>query len=99
MSELFLKQEYLNILNEIFVKYCPNAEIWAYGSRLNGNAHDGSDLDLVVKSFNDENKKIYELQELIRESNIPILVDINLYDNLPQTYREEINKRYIILNW
>ncbi len=32
-----LKQKHLNELTEIFVKYCPNAEIWAYGSRVNGH--------------------------------------------------------------
>lgn len=96
MSELYIKPEHLQILKDIFTKYCPNAEIWAYGSRINGNAHQGSDLDLVVKNFNDENKKIYELQELIKESNIPFLVDINLYDNLPPSFQEEINKQYIV---
>ena len=97
MSEILLKQEHLNTLKEIFAQYCPKAEIWAYGSRLNGNAHEGSDLDLVVRNFNDDNKKIYELQELIKESNIPFLVDINLYNDLPPSFQEEINKNYLIL--
>lgn len=95
MSELFIKDEYLKMLCDIFSQYCPHAEVWAYGSRLNGNAHEGSDLDLVVKSFNEANKNINELKELIRESNIPFLVDINLYTSLPQSFQEEINKKYI----
>lgn len=95
MSELFIKDEYLTMLRDIFSQYCPHAEVWAYGSRLNGNAHEGSDLDLVVKSFNETNKNINELKELIRESNIPFLVDINLYSSLPQSFQEEINKKYI----
>ncbi|MBO4441895.1 hypothetical protein J5834_07225 [bacterium] len=28
----------------------------AYGSRVNGDSHSGSDLDLTVKSFNDSKK-------------------------------------------
>lgn len=46
------------MLTDIFDSYCPDAEIWAYGSRVNGDAHDGSDLDLTVKSFNSDNKDI-----------------------------------------
>jgi predicted nucleotidyltransferase len=25
-------------------------EVWAYGSRVNGSAHEGSDLDLVIRT-------------------------------------------------
>ena len=56
MSKLFLRPQYLKILTDIFESYCPEAEIWAYGSRVKGDAHEGSDLDMVVKSFN-SNKK------------------------------------------
>ena len=46
-----LKEKHLQILLEIFEDYCPKAEIWAYGSRVHGDSHSGSDLDLdlVVK--------------------------------------------------
>ncbi len=27
-------------------------EVWAYGSRVNGAAHEGSDLDLVIRGPN-----------------------------------------------
>ena len=52
MAELFIKPEYFKMLTDIFDSYCPNAEIWAYGSRIKNEAHQGSDLDLVVKNFN-----------------------------------------------
>lgn len=97
MTELFIKPEYLKILKDIFNSYCPNAEIWAYGSRIKGEAHPGSDLDLVVKDFNDENKNIFELKELINNSNIPFIVDIQEFDRLPESFRKEIEKNYICL--
>ena len=80
---LNVKQEYLNELKNIFSNYCPKAEIWAYGSRLTNDCHSGSDLDLTVKTFNDENKYLYELKELLNDSDIPFLIDINISDNLP----------------
>lgn len=97
MSSLFLKPRYLDILLEIFRNYCPNAEIWAYGSRISGEAHEASDLDLVVKSFNDSSKNIYELKELVNNSDIPIIVDILDYNNIPESFQKEIEKNYIVI--
>lgn len=97
MSSLFLKPRYLDMLLEIFRNYCPNAEIWAYGSRINGEAHEASDLDLVVKSFNDSSKNIYELKELVNNSDIPIIVDILDYNNIPESFQKEIEKNYIVI--
>ena len=70
-------------------------EIWAYGSRLKGNCHSGSDLDLVVKNFNDEGKYLYELKELLNDSDIPFLIDIQEFDYLPKSFQQEIEKSYI----
>lgn len=97
MSSLFLKPRYLDMLLEIFRNYCPNAEIWAYGSRISGEAHEASDLDLVVKSFNDSSKNIYELKELVNNSDIPIIVDILDYNNIPEAFQKEIEKNYIVI--
>ncbi len=85
------------MLLEIFRNYCPNAEIWAYGSRISGEAHEASDLDLVVKSFNDSSKNIYELKELVNNSDIPIIVDILDYNNIPESFQKEIEKNYIVI--
>ena len=72
-----LKQKHRAELEKIFSSYCPNAEVWAYGSRVNGDSHDGSDLDLTLKSFNEPGKELSVLKALISDSNIPFLVDIN----------------------
>ncbi len=97
MNKLFLKPQYLQMLQEIFKAYCPNAEIWAYGSRINGTAHNGSDLDLVVKNFNDSSKDIFVLKELINDSNIPILVDILDFNHIPASFQKEIEKNYVVI--
>lgn len=97
MDRLFLKPEYLKMLMDIFTGYCPEAEIWAYGSRIHGEAHEGSDLDLVVRNFNNDEKDLYTLKELLNESDIPILVDIHEYQYLPDSFKEEIERDYIIL--
>lgn len=57
MDSLFLDAKYLDMLRNIFIDYCPEAEIFAYESRVNGKSNSGSDLDLVAKNFPRE--KIY----------------------------------------
>lgn len=97
MDNLFIKPYQFKILTEIFSSYCPDAEIWAYGSRVNGDAHYGCDLDLVVKAFNSPNCKLTELRQLIQDSQIPFLVDINMFDKLPDYFQQEILKKYLVI--
>lgn len=97
MSKLYLKPEHKKMLIDIFDKYCPNAEIWAYGSRLGGDSHSGSDLDLAVKNFGSDKCYLYELKELINDSNIPFIVDILEFDKLPKSFQDEILNHYVVL--
>lgn len=97
MNKLFVKSQHLKMLTDIFNTYCPQAEIWAYGSRVNGDAHEGSDLDLVVKSFNADNKHVWHLKEMFSESDIPFLIDIVEYDSVPESFQKEIEKNYVVI--
>ncbi|MCC8015101.1 MAG: nucleotidyltransferase domain-containing protein [Eubacterium sp.] len=94
---LDVKEKYLKMLTEVFESYCPKAEIWAYGSRVNGDCHSGSDLDLAVKSFGGEKKSVRELRNLISDSNVPFLTDVNEFDRLPKSFQDEIVKSYVII--
>jgi predicted nucleotidyltransferase len=75
-------------------------EVWAYGSRVNGTAHDGSDLDLVVRSLDGQPlppNLIPSLRERIRNSNIPILVELRDWAKLPASFHESILVRHEVL--
>ncbi len=75
-------------------------EIWAYGSRVNGDSHEGSDLDLVIKSKNDEPIDWHELenfQEALRDSNIPILVEPKDWHRIPLSFQKNILRKYEVL--
>ena len=85
------------MLKDIFRSYCPHAEIWAYGSRVGGDSHDGSDLDLAVVDFGDSTKKLSELRQILNDSNIPFLIDIFEFHKLPLSFQSEIRKKYIVL--
>ena len=73
-------------------------EIWAFGSRVNGDAHDASDLDLVIKPMK---KLLWDdfvtFKDMLQQSNIPILIDILVWDNIPDSFRQNILKEHEVL--
>jgi predicted nucleotidyltransferase len=100
MSNINIKPKHLKQIGEILKKHIPNSEVWAYGSRVRGASHDGSDLDLVVRNPSDLNApidEIFEVKEAFEQSNIPFLVDILDWARLPESFQEEILKDYVIV--
>lgn len=90
---LDLRQEWLEILRQILAVHVPDAEVWAYGSRVQGTSHNGSDLDLVVRNPGDLTKSqpdLFLLKDALSESNIPILVDVLDWALIPEAFRQEI---------
>lgn len=95
-----LRNKDRNSLTTIFETAPINFEIWAYGSRVNGNAHDGSDLDLVMRSSTLEKIPLpifKDLQEKIRNSNIPIVVELFDWARLPENFHKNIFINYEVL--
>jgi predicted nucleotidyltransferase len=75
-------------------------EVWAYGSRVSGDAHEGSDLDVVVRYKNLEKlpqKVFMQLKEKIQQSNIPILVELFDWARLPESFHRNIEARHEVL--
>jgi predicted nucleotidyltransferase len=75
-------------------------EVWAFGSRVNGRSHDGSDLDLVLRSETLgplEPGKMGRLAEAFRESNIPFLIEAHDWARLPKSFHAEIERDYVLL--
>lgn len=100
MQTLKLSKEYLTVIKTIIKQLIPTCEVWAYGSRVNGNCHTASDLDLVVRqegALEKPSKDIALLKEAFRNSELPILVDVMDWAYLPETYRNEIKKRYVVI--
>ena len=87
------KPKYKQMLFDIFSELTLPVEVWAYGSRVKGTAHDGIDLDLVVRTQDGEKLPIellMELQEKIRESNVPILVELFDWARLPESFHKNL---------
>ncbi len=50
---LHLPDSYLHKVQDILHAHLPQAEVWAYGSRVNGDYYEASDLDLVARQPGD----------------------------------------------
>jgi len=98
MPTLDLPAEELGILQRILAQYAPRAEVLAYGSRVTGAAHEGSDLDLVVRYPDNESQpELSQLREALSESDLPILVDVHDGSRIPKSFWREIEKAHVVL--
>lgn len=99
-SHLQIDGKYGPVLQGLFATHVPNAEIWAYGSRVNGGAHEGSDLDLVLRDPADLQRVVSgadDLREALQQSTLPMLVDVHQWAHLPEAFRREIERAYVVL--
>ena len=81
-------------------KHLPDLEMWAYGSRVTGRSHDGSDLDLVLRAPGLKRipaAALAELADSIRESAIPFLVEAHDWTRLPARFHREIERDHVVL--
>ena len=99
-DHLNLKQRHRQMLEEILRAHMPNVEVWAYGSRVSGRSHDGSDLDLVLRGPALQEipiSQLVDLEEALRESTIPFLIEARDWARLPESFLLEIAIEYVVL--
>ena len=99
-DSIHLKPAHRAELVSLLQEHLPGVEVWAYGSRVNGRSHDGSDLDLVLRG--PELKKIpigqlSDFMDAFQESNIPFLVEVRDWARLPENFHQEIEQEHIVL--
>jgi predicted nucleotidyltransferase len=79
MLTLDIPEKYLAQVKALLHAQIPHVEVWAYGSRVNGDGHAASDLDLVLRNLRDPHLAtgaLGDLKEAFIESNLPIRVDV-----------------------
>ncbi|MGH9900014.1 MAG: nucleotidyltransferase family protein [Pyrinomonadaceae bacterium] len=100
MAMLDLNPSHLRIVLDALATCAPAAEVWAYGSRVTGTAHEGSDLDLILRNSKNPDSAQHNLPALknaFEESHLPILVDVLDWAHLPESFRREIERVHVIL--
>ena len=98
-DRLDLPLHYRKQLEALLEEHVSGTEVWVYGSRVNGRSHEGSDLDLVIRSPSLEplGGGFYDLLEAIDKSNIPIVVQAYDWAMLPESFHRDIEQDYVIL--
>ena len=100
ITRLHMSARHLAMLQALLAEHVPQAQVWAYGSRVTGHAHAGSDLDIVLRNranLNAETPGRAAIQEAVRASDLPMLVDIHDWAQLPEAFQREIARDYVQL--
>lgn len=100
MTALDLAESELVTVRNILAAHVPHAEVWAFGSRVSGGAHPGSDLDLVIRNPNDLERAeqgLSALKAAFSESDLPFLVDVVDWARLPESFQREIDRGHIVV--
>ena len=98
-DRLDLPDRYRVELEALLRKYVPDVEVWAYGSRVHGESHEASDLDLVLRGPNLQplGADYLDLIEALEKSNIPILVQAHDWTRLPASFHRQIEREFLVI--
>ncbi len=88
------------MLMSLLREHLPDVEVWAYGSRVDGRSHEGSDLDLVLRGPGLNKipfRKLMDFEEALQDSCIPIIVEARDWAQLPERFHREIERQYVVV--
>ena len=88
------------LLQGIFASLTVPAEVWLFGSRVQGTAHEGSDVDLVICTTTGKplpKSEFSRLFTLLQESNLPLPFNLFDYALLPAAFKTQINRTHEVL--
>ncbi|MDE0365403.1 MAG: restriction endonuclease subunit S [Gammaproteobacteria bacterium] len=100
-DRLHLQSKHRQVLETLLRKHLPGVEVWAYGSRVSGKSHDGSDLDLVLRGPGLSEippLQLGDFEEAVQESSIPFLVEVRDWARLPERFHQEIERDHVVIN-
>ena len=99
-ERLHLSPKHRAVIEALLSEHLPGVEVWAYGSRVDGRSHDGSDLALVLRGPGLQEipvGQVADFEEAVGDSSIPFLVEARDWAWLPERYQREIERGYVVL--
>lgn len=93
-GEIDLTPDQHRLVMALIERHLPDTDVWAYGSRVKWTSRPESDLDLVAFSGPEQSGQVSDLREAFEESDLPFRVDVLVWDELPEPYREEIDETH-----
>ena len=97
-QQLFLCSGELNQVLTILKQFVPEKDVWAFGSRVTGNAKEYSDLDLAVISTEPMTfSQMADLKDAFSESTLVFKVDIVDWAVTSDAFRKIIEEKKVVL--
>ncbi len=78
-------------------RHLPGTAAWVYGSRAKWTSRPHSDLDLVVFATPGQQRAVSDLREAFEESNVPFRVDLFVWDEVPDSFRKQMEREHVVL--
>ena len=95
-----ISPEHKSRLLKVLAEHMPDAQVLVYGSRVNGRSHEGSDIDIALRTKDLEpidTERLERLAQAIESVNLPFVVDVRDWANLPASFQAEILNHCISL--
>ena len=90
----------LAIVKSILKRYVPDANVWAFGSRVTGKAKKFSDLDLCVQLETPLGvDRASALSEAFAESDLPWKVDVVDWATTSEAFRQIIERQRVTVSY
>lgn len=99
-DRLHLPRRHRETVEGLLREHLPDVEVWAYGSRVTGRSHGGSDLDLVLRGpglGEIPAARFAGFVEALRDSPVPFLVEVHDWAHLPARFHREIERHHVVL--
>ena len=88
---------YKKTLLKIIHTQLPNCKIYIFGSRARNDHSQGSDIDLALDlGTKIDSTKMYNIQDEMEESTVPLHVDLVDIHNISGKFKEEVLKEGIL---
>lgn len=96
-SQLKISPTQQALLLALLKRWIPGVAVWAYGSRVSRTARPNADLDLVAFASPEDINRIADLRGEIAESDLPFLVDLQVWDEIPDRLHANIHRMHVVL--
>lgn len=96
-SQLKIAPAQQAMLLEFLERRIPGVAVWAYGSRVSRTARPNADLTLVAFSSPEDKSRVAALRDEIAESDLPFLVDLQVWDEIPERLHANIRRMHVVL--
>lgn len=98
MAKIDLSSHDLNVVCEILKNHASDYAVWAFGSRVKGNAKKYSDLDLAIMTQQPLSfSKMAIIKEAFDESDLPIRVDVVDWAATSEAFQKIIEQDKVVI--